>query len=220
MTSHLPNPTSSPALRLLSLGAGLYPLSSVVSEARGRVASLCPCVVSAFDATSRRVTGVNLAVLAAYVGTIVTANWASTHWSALLGGAVPAGTLWAGVTFSLRDLLHECLGGRGVLAAIAAGAGLSWLLASPQIAVASVLAFTISELVGSIVYGRLRAWSVLGAVIGSNVIGLGIDSVLFVPLAFGSFAFVPGQILGKTVATVLTVAVLVAARAVRRAVRS
>jgi uncharacterized PurR-regulated membrane protein YhhQ (DUF165 family) len=173
-------------------------------------------------ATGRRVTGVSLVVLGAYVGTIVTANWASTHWSALLVGAVvvPAGTLWAGVTFTLRDLLHECLGGRGVLAAIAAGAGLSWLLATPQIAVASVLAFTVSELVGSLVYGRLRAWSVLGAVIASNLAGLGIDSVLFVPLAFGSFAFVPGQILGKTVATVLTVAVLVVARAVRGAVRS
>jgi uncharacterized PurR-regulated membrane protein YhhQ (DUF165 family) len=174
------------------------------------------------DATARRVTGVSLVVLAGYVGTIVTANWASTHWSALLVGAVavPAGTLSAGVTFSLRDLLHECLGPRGVLAAIAVGAGLSWLLASPQIAVASVLAFTVSELVGSLVYGRLRSWSVVGAVIGSNLVGLGFDSVLFVPLAFGSFAFVPGQILGKTVATVLTVAVLVAARAVRRAVRS
>jgi hypothetical protein len=165
---------------------------------------------------------VSLAVLVAYVGTIVTANWASTHWSALLVGAVavPAGTLWAGVTFTLRDVLHECFGGRGVLAAIAGGAGLSWLLATPQIAVASVLAFTVSELVGSLVYGRLRAWSVLGAVIGSNLVGLGIDSVLFVPLAFGSFTFVPGQILGKTVATVLTVAALVATRAVRRAVRS
>ena len=174
------------------------------------------------DVVGRRVTGVSVVVLAAYVGTIVTANWASTHWSALLVGAVavPAGTLWAGVTFTLRDLLHECLGPRGVLAAIAGGAGLSWLLASPQIAVASVLAFTVSELVGSLVYGRLRTWSVLSAVIGSNLAGLGIDSVLFVPLAFGSFAFVPGQILGKTVATVLTVAVLVVARAVRRAVRS
>jgi uncharacterized PurR-regulated membrane protein YhhQ (DUF165 family) len=173
-------------------------------------------------ATGRRVTGVSVVVLAAYVGTIVTANWTSTHWSALLVGAVavPAGTLWAGATFTLRDLLHECLGPRGVLGAIAAGTGLSWLLATPQIAVASVLSFTGSELIGSIVYSRLRAWSVVGAVIASNMVGLGIDSVLFVPLAFGSFAFVPGQILGKTVATMLTVAVLVTARGSRRAVRS
>jgi len=173
------------------------------------------------DAAGRRVTGVSLVVLAAYIGTIVLANWASTHWSPLEFGAVvvPAGTLCAGMTFTLRDLLHEALGGRGVLGAIAAGAGLSWLLATPQIAVASVLAFTTSELVGSIVYGRLRGWSVLGAVTASNLVGLGIDSVLFVPLAFGGFALVPGQVLGKTVATVLTVAALLAVKTARQAVR-
>lgn len=160
-------------------------------------------------------------VVAAYVGNIVLANWTTTHWNPLEFGAiaVPAGTLWAGLVFTLRDLLHEALGGRGVLGAIAAGAGLSWLLASPQIAIASVLAFTTSELLGSLVYGRLRGWSVLGAVTGSNLLGLGIDSVLFVPLAFGGFAFVPGQVLGKTVATVVTVAVLAVVKAARRVVR-
>lgn len=49
MTSHLPTPNPGPALRLLSLGMGLYPLSSVVSVARGRVGGLCLCVLSAFD---------------------------------------------------------------------------------------------------------------------------------------------------------------------------
>ena len=160
-------------------------------------------------------------VVAAYIGNIVLANWTTTHWNPLEVGAiaVPAGTLWAGLGFTLRDLLHEALGSRGVLGAIAAGAALSWLLASPQIAVASVLAFTTSELIGSLVYGWLRGWSRLGAVTGSNMVGLGIDSVLFVPLAVGGFAFVPGQVLGKTVATVLTVAMLGAVKTVRRAVR-
>lgn len=168
----------------------------------------------------RYVSVVRVVVLAAYVGNIVLANWTATHVSPLEIGAiaVPAGTLWAGLGFTLRDGLHEALGGRGVLGAIAAGAGLSWLLASPQIAMASVLAFTTSELIGLFVYGRLRGWSVLGAVIGSNLVGLGIDSVLFVPLAFGGFAFVPGQVLGKTVATVCTVAVLGAVNATRRVV--
>ncbi|MFD8497282.1 VUT family protein [Amycolatopsis sp. NPDC059657] len=161
-----------------------------------------------------------LAVSAAYGGSVVMANWASTHWSALLVGSltVPAGTLWAGVTLTLRDLLHEALGTPGVLAAIVAGAGLSWSLASPQIAVASVVAFTVSECVDSVIYGRIRVRSRLGAVVGSNVVGLVSDSVLFVPLAFGSFAAVPGQILGKTVATVLTVAVSLLAKTARRAV--
>jgi uncharacterized PurR-regulated membrane protein YhhQ (DUF165 family) len=169
----------------------------------------------------RYVPAVRMVVFAAYVGNIVLANWTTSHVSPLEFGAiaVPAGTLWAGLGFTLRDGLHEALGGRGVLAAIAAGAGLSWLLASPQIAVASVLAFTTSELIGSLVYARLRDWSVLGAVTASNLIGLGIDSLLFVPLAFGGFAYVPGQVLGKTVATVATVAVLGGVTAVRRAVR-
>lgn len=158
-----------------------------------------------------------LVVLATYVGSVVLANWASTHCAALLVGSliVPAGTVWAGVTLTLRDLLHEAVGTRGVLAAILAGAGLSWWLATPQIAVASVVAFTMSELIDSIVYARLRVRSRLSAVLGSNLVGLVTDSVLFVPLAFGSFTAVPGQILGKTVATVGTVAVLLVARTAR-----
>src|SRR5437763_8387559 len=93
------------------------------------------------------------AVSAAYVGSVVMANWASTHWATLLVGSliVPAGTLWAGVTLTLRDLLHEALGTTGVVAAIVVGAWLSWLLASPQIAVASVVAFAVSECVDSVV---------------------------------------------------------------------
>jgi len=161
-----------------------------------------------------------LAVSAAYVGSVVMANWASTHWSAMLVGSliVPAGTLWAGVTLTLRDLLHEALDTSGVVAAIVVGAWLSWSLASPQIAVASVVAFAASETFDSVIYARIRMRSRLGAVVGSNVAGLVSDSVLFVPLAFGSFAAVPGQILGKTVATVLTVAALLLAKTVRRAV--
>lgn len=161
-----------------------------------------------------------LAASATYVSSVVMANWASTHWAALLVGSliVPAGTLWAGVTLTLRDLLHEALGTAGVVGAIVVGAWLSWSLASPQIAVASVVAFAVSECVDSFIYGRIRGRSRLGAVVGSNVVGLVSDSVLFVPLAFGSFAAVPGQILGKAVATVLTVAVLLLAKTARRAV--
>ncbi|MGQ0837560.1 VUT family protein [Actinokineospora sp.] len=156
-------------------------------------------------------------VSAASVGSVVLANWASTHWSALLVGSliVPAGTVWAGVTLTLRDLLHETLGTRGVLLAIVAGAGLSWSPASPHIAMASIVAFAVSELADSVVYARLRVRSRLGAVLGSNLVGLLTDSVLFMPLAFGSFAVLPGQILGKTAATAATVAVLLIARTTR-----
>lgn len=166
------------------------------------------------SAPAHRIACLRLMVLATYVGSVVMANWASTQWAALHVGSliVPAGTVWAGVTLTLRDLLHETFGHQGVVVAIVVGAGLSWWLATPQIAMASVVAFTVSELIDSLVYARLRVRSRVGAVLGSNLVGLLTDSVLFVPLAFGGFAAVPGQILGKTVATVATVAVLLLAR--------
>jgi uncharacterized PurR-regulated membrane protein YhhQ (DUF165 family) len=153
---------------------------------------------------------VGLVVAIAYIGAVVTANWASTHWPAMVIGqfVVPAGTLWAGLTFTLRDMLHEAFGPRGVTAGIAIGAGVSWLLASPRIAVASVVAFAVSEILDSAVYAVLRHRSRLRAVVGSNIAGLLVDSLLFVPLAFGSLAAVPGQLVGKTAATVLTVSLL------------
>jgi uncharacterized PurR-regulated membrane protein YhhQ (DUF165 family) len=151
-----------------------------------------------------------LLVVAAYVGTVVIANFASTSLPAVILGSlvIPAGTLWAGVTFTLRDLLHESLGVPGVSAAVVIGAGLSWLLASPQIAVASVVAFGVSEALDSVLFAVLRQGSRLRAILASNLAGLIVDSLLFVPLAFGSLAAVPGQVAGKTAATVLTLAVL------------
>jgi len=157
---------------------------------------------------------VGLVVAMVYIGAIVTANWASTHWPAMVFGqfVVPAGTLWAGLTLTLRDVLHEALGPHGVTAGIAIGAGVSWLYASPQIAVASVVAFAVSEILDSAVYAVLRQRSRLGAVVGSNITGLLVDSLLFVPLAFGSLAAVPGQLVGKTAATILTVSLLALTR--------
>ncbi|WP_338061097.1 VUT family protein [Lentzea albidocapillata] len=123
------------------------------------------------------------------------------------------------MTLTLRDLLHETLGTPGVLAGVAAGAGLSWLLATPQIAVASAVAFAVSETLDSVLYAVLRRGSRLRAVLGSNLLGMIVDSLLFVPLAFGSFAAVPGQVAGKTAATVVTLPLLwVASRSRCRAV--
>jgi uncharacterized PurR-regulated membrane protein YhhQ (DUF165 family) len=145
-----------------------------------------------------------------YLLSVVAANIASVHWPPFVFGGllVPAGTVFAGTSLTLRDLVHDTLGGRGVAAGIGAGAGLSAVLASPQIAVASVVAFTASEIVDALIYTRLRRRTRLGAVAASNAVGLVVDSALFVPLAFGSFAAVPGQIVGKTAATLVTLAAL------------
>ena len=156
------------------------------------------------------------AAMIGYLISVVAANIASVHWPPLVIGGllVPAGTLFAGTSLTARDLLHDTLGVRGVAAGIVAGAGTSALLASPQIAVASVVAFTASETVDALIYTRLRHHGRLGAVAASNAGGLLVDSALFVPLAFGSVAAVPGQVVGKTTATVLTLAALAGARVI------
>ncbi|MGC7097670.1 VUT family protein [Amycolatopsis lurida] len=153
-------------------------------------------------------------VLAAYLGAVVLANWTSNRWPALPVGnlEIPAGTLAAGFTFVLRDLVHDRLGGRAALAAIVVGTAVSWLVASPRIAAASAAAFAVSEAADLAVYIGLRRRSRLVAMVASNLAGLVIDSLVFVPLAFGSWAAIEGQLAGKSAATVIAVTGVVVSR--------
>lgn len=155
----------------------------------------------------------------AYLGTIVAANWAITRFGAVpvgLGLMAPAGVYFAGLAFTLRDLLHEAAGTVWVLLAIAAGAALSFVVASPALALASAAAFGLSELADLLVYAPLRRHRWLLAVGLSNTVGLVVDSALFLTLAFGSLTFLPGQLVGKAWMTLLAVALLAAGRRVYR----
>lgn len=168
--------------------------------------------------TARRV-ALALTLAVAYLATIVAANWAITRYGVVpvgFGLMAPAGVYFAGLAFTLRDLLHEAAGRLVVLAAILAGAGLSFAVASPRLAVASAVAFGLSELADFVVYEPLRKRRWLLAVAASNIVGLVVDSALFLSLAFGSLAFLPGQVVGKAWMTLLAVALLAAGRRVRR----
>jgi uncharacterized PurR-regulated membrane protein YhhQ (DUF165 family) len=157
--------------------------------------------------------------LGAYVGTIAAANWAINHYGLVpvgFGLLAPAGVYLAGLAFTLRDLAQELAGRRWVLAAIASGAGLSLLLGPWHIAVASAAAFTISELADFAVYQPLRERHWLLAVAASNTVGLIVDSALFLWLAFGSLAFIAGQVVGKAWVTAVAVLLLAASRAAIR----
>lgn len=158
------------------------------------------------------------AAMIGYLLSVAAANIASAHCPSLVIGAliVPAGTVFAGTSLTARDIVYDRLGARGTGLGIAVAAGLSALLATPQIAVASVVAFSASEIADSLIYSRLRHRSRLGAVAASNTGGLLVDSALFVPLAFSSFAAVPGQIVVKAMATLLTLLVLQFASVVTR----
>lgn len=157
---------------------------------------------------------------AGYVGTIVAANWAISRYGMVpvgFGLAAPAGVYFAGLAFGLRDATQELAGKPATLAAVAVGAAVSYLVASPQLAAASALAFGLSELADWSVYQPLRDRSRAVAVAASNTVGLLVDSALFLWVAFGSLQYLPGQVVGKTWMTLLAVAVTAFARGRRRA---
>lgn len=148
--------------------------------------------------------------LVGYILVIVLANWAIQQFGLVpvgFGLLAPAGVYFAGLAFTLRDLVQESLGRTWTVVAIVAGAAVSAVL-SPQLALASGIAFLVSEFADFAVYTPLRRKHWLVAVGLSNTVGLVADSVLFLTLAFGSLEFLPGQIVGKGWVTLIAVALL------------
>jgi uncharacterized PurR-regulated membrane protein YhhQ (DUF165 family) len=128
----------------------------------------------------------------------------------------PAAVYAAGFALVARDILHETLDRtitrRGlyvVLAAlIVAGACLSVVFGGDgRIAVASGVAFLLSETIDLIAYRDLRDNGWTTAAVGSSIIGGFADSLVFLGIAFGSYEFLWGQWAGKTIAVVAVVAV-------------
>lgn len=109
----------------------------------------------------------------------------------------PSGVLIVGIAFVLRDLVQRRLGKSWTLLAIAVGAVLSAWLAPPQLVAASGGAFVISELADFAVYTPLQRRGLVMAVLVSSLVGLVVDSILFLQLAFGGLDFLLGQVLGK-----------------------
>lgn len=92
---------------------------------------------------------------AGFIGTVLAANYATTHYGLVpvgFGLQATAGTYLAGLAFVLRDTIHDHLGILAVFTAIAAGAGLSYLVAAGAIATASGIAFACSETADLLVY--------------------------------------------------------------------
>lgn len=167
-----------------------------------------------------------LTLFVAFAGTVVAANWALTEWGLITVWPrpwlqAPAGVLFAGLAFGLRDALHEAGGRRWVLVAIATGALVSYVIEDAvtlpgghaPLALASAVAFGLSELTDLAVYEPLRRRRWVAAVIASNIVGAVVDSALFLWLAFGSLDHIAGQVVGK--ALMIAPALLVVA-SVRR----
>lgn len=167
-------------------------------------------------------TRIGYIALVAYIGTIFAANWAVATFGVIpvgFGFVAPAAVIFVGLALGLRDLVQDGLGRRWVFIAIIVGALLSAIV-SPVFALASGAAFLVSETADLAVYTPLRERNWYGAVLASNVVGLIVDSVIFLTLAFGSLAFLPGQIIGKLEMTLLFIAVMWLIRRRRGAVLS
>jgi len=109
----------------------------------------------------------------------------------------PSGVLMIGLALVLRDLVQRRLGVEFGIGAIIVGAAISAGLAPPSLVVASAAAFLLSEFADFAVYTPLARRRLVAAVFASSVIGLVVDSIVFLWLAFGSLEFLIGQIIGK-----------------------
>ena len=160
---------------------------------------------------------VGIAALVAFLLCIPFANWLIGNvgtvcvpqgpclvpvWPGLLA---PSGVLAAGAALVLRDVVQRCLGAGWGLAAIVVGSALSALLAPSALVVASALAFLLSEVADFAVYTPLQRRRLVLAVLLSSSVGLVIDSLVFLLLAFGSLDLLAGQLVGKAWAVLVSV---------------
>ena len=121
------------------------------------------------------------------------------------GVMAPSGVLMIGIALVLRDLVQRRLGVAWAVGAILAGAALSAAIAPPTLVMASAVAFLLSELADLAVYTPLARRRLVLAVVLSGLVGLVIDSIVFLWLAFGSLDFLAGQVIGKAWMIVLSI---------------
>ncbi len=113
------------------------------------------------------------------------------------GIMAPSGVVMIGLALVLRDLVQRRLGVSFAVVGILVGAAISTLFAPPALVIASASAFLLSEFADLAVFTPLQKRGLVRAVFVSSIVGLVVDSLLFLWLAFGSFEFLTGQILGK-----------------------
>jgi uncharacterized PurR-regulated membrane protein YhhQ (DUF165 family) len=133
----------------------------------------------------------------AFIGLVVASNWLTAEYG-LIGGFVTAGTFTAGLVLAARDAVRETAGVWASLGCVAAGAALSVVMSSPALALASGIAFALSEIADTTVYEPLRSRGRMRALAWSNLVGSVVDSLLFLTIAgFPVWPAVLGQVAVK-----------------------
>jgi hypothetical protein len=188
-------------------------------------------------------------LIAVYVACEIIANITAGKPVSVFGIVAPGGVFIYAITFTLIDLINERLGKQGARRVVGAAFAANILFAlyaslavalpsppyftgqesfaavlsaTPRIVGASLLAYLVSSLIDVEVFAfwkeRIRGprWV---RVLFSNGISTGVDSALFVAVAFGGtlplLPLIGGQYLIKMAVTVCSLPLIYAARAVR-----
>lgn len=135
-----------------------------------------------------------------YIAGVVLANVLTERYGLVpvaFGLVTTAGTYAAAVVLVARNFAQDAIGRRWVLALMAVGVALSWWLASPQLAIASGVAFALSELADMAIYTPLRERGRSRAVLIASSIGAVVDTFVFLALAGFPLSAAPGQLVVK-----------------------
>jgi queuosine precursor transporter len=157
-----------------------------------------------------------------FVALVLLANWLAARYVVhvpLTPYAAPAGVFCIGGVLVLRDWLQQLVGLAWTMPLVYAAGLASWGIGDlagwtslEKIAIASVVAFTVSETIEALVFTPLRRRSLSLGVALSATVGNAIDSYIFLTLAFSSTAFFWGQFWGKSEAIAAGVALTLARR--------
>lgn len=141
-----------------------------------------------------------------YILSIIIGNLVVDYFGIIkfLGLMFPAGAIFIGLTFSLRDFTQKYWGNQKVWYFILFSAILTAYM-NWKIAVASVIAFLVSESVDWLIFTiskkplHSRIWI-------SNLFSTPLDSILFVVIAFGwNFDAIYGQAIVKYISSLLVI---------------
>ena len=119
-----------------------------------------------------------------YIATVVAINMAFAYIPPIVlfdGTIFTIGSVVAGLVFVARDYAQREVGHKSVLALMAAAGLLSYLLADPFVAIASISAFAISEITDYIVYSKYKG-DFNKRVVVSSLVSVPIDTAVFLAI--------------------------------------
>lgn len=160
-----------------------------------------------------------LLLAAAYVAAVVAANWLTNRYGLVpigFGLLVTAGTFAAGGAILIRNLGQDALGRIVILGLMVIGVVLSWWLSTPALAVASGVAFALSELTDMTVYTWLRKRGRSRALLAASILAAFVDTLIFLHIA--GFPVTGDAVAGQMLVKVGITAVVAVALGVRGAV--